>query len=127
MSSEYQTIPSMAKGIRSISATASGGGRYHPSAGRRQMQRALYDSEDDSPRRFVEHGDVELVPVAAGAGHGEDVSRGKNSVAIRVGEREGAVRECPESPARKRHVRQDRDSVLQERGLQGPVQCELGT
>src|SRR5438445_12773217 len=127
MSSEYQTIPSRAKGIRSSSATASGCGRYHPSAVDANVQRVLDDSEGDSPRGLEEHGDVELVSVGAGAGHGEDVSRGKTSVAIRVAEREGAVREGPENPAREGDVRQHRDSVLPERRTHGPVQGELGT
>src|SRR5881628_881787 len=89
--------------------------------------RALRGSKIDSPRESVEDGDVQLVPVGGDAGHREDVSRGKASVAIRVGEREGAVREGPENPAREGDVRQHRDSVLQERRTQGPVQGELGT
>src|SRR2546428_757062 len=77
-----------------------------------KLQRALHGSEVDRPRGSVEQRDVELVPVSAGAGHREDVPPRKTSVAIRVGEREGAVRERPESPAREGDVRQHRDSVL---------------
>src|SRR5207247_11162717 len=84
-------------------------------------------SKIDSPRESVEDGDIQHVPVGGDAGHREDVSRGKASVAIRVSEREGAVREGPENPAREGDVRQHRDSVLQERRTHGPAQADLGT
>src|SRR6266705_5062403 len=68
-------------------------------------------SQVDSPGDLVKDEDVELVPVAADAGHREKVPPRKGSISVRVAECEGPVREGPEAAVRQGPVRQDRDSV----------------